>query len=222
MTRTHPARFARMLMCLSGTVVALGLGACGGDDSKQDTAPTSTPAAETPTTAPEESGGGGGGSSKGLTKPGTELAVGETAHVEFKPFSSSGGKTKSHPIDATVVKLEKGSIDDFENIDLDAKQKSSTPYYVTVRLEATDEAIPTKENDPDLQFDAIDDRMQEQGSVTFFGDFDRCVDKDAPKTLEPGDSYESCLTYLVPGGGSIEAVQWTGSDKYLSDGVVWK
>ena len=37
-------------------------------------------------------------------------------------------------VDATAVKIEKGSIDDFENISLDADQKASTPYYVTVKI----------------------------------------------------------------------------------------
>lgn len=70
--------------------------------------------------------------------------------------------------------------------------------------------------------DGIDDRGQEQSSVTFFGTFDRCDDTSAPNPMKPGDSYESCLTYLVPGGGSIASAQWTGSDEYLDKPVVWK
>jgi hypothetical protein len=59
-----------------------------------------------------------------------------------------------------------GSIDeDFKNVDLDAKDKQSTPYYVTVRIAAADKEVPVKD-DPDIRFDGIDDRGQEQGSVT--------------------------------------------------------
>ena len=47
------------------------------------------------------------------------------------------------------------------------------------------------EGDPDLKFGAVDDRGQEQGSVTFIGDFERCEDTDAPKPFTHGKSYGS-------------------------------
>jgi len=50
----------------------------------------------------------------------------------------------------------------------------------------------------------IDDRGQEQGSVTFIGTFERCDDTQVPRPFKRGSSYDSCLTYLIPGGGSID------------------
>jgi hypothetical protein len=93
-----------------------------------------------------------------------------------------------------------------------------------VKIENTGEEIPLgdMEGDPDLKFGAVDDRGQEQGSVTFIGDFERCEDTDAPKPFTQGKSYESCLTYLVGGDGSITEVRWKGSDEYIIKPVIWK
>lgn len=127
-------------------------------------------------------------------------------------------------VHATAEEIEKGSIDDFENISLDENQKASTPYYVTVKIENTGREIPLgdMEGDPDLKFGAIDDRGQEQPSITFIGDFERCEDTDAPKPFAKGKSYESCLAFLVGGDGSITEVRWKGSDKYILKPVAWK
>jgi hypothetical protein len=167
-------------------------------------------------------GGGGSTASGGLTEPGATLKLGETAHVTYKPLTATDEKNL-FKVDATAVKIEKGSIDDFKNISLDAEQKASTPYYVTVKIENTGKEIPLgdQEGDPDLKFGAVDDRGQEQGSITFIGDFERCEDTDAPKPFTEGKSYESCLAYLIGGDGSIDEVTWKGSDKYILDPVVW-
>jgi hypothetical protein len=204
-------------MTVLACVVIVG---CGGDDDDEAATPATTPAAETTTEADD---GGGATAGGGRTAPGTTLKVGETAHVTYKPLSATDEKNLFQ-VDATALKIEKGSIDDFENISLDADQKASTPYYVTVKIENTGAEIPLgdMEGDPDLKFAAVDDRGQEQTSITFIGDFERCEDTDAPKPFAKGKSYESCLAFLVGGDGSITEVRWKGSDKYILDPVVWK
>ena len=201
-------------------LVCVAMVGCGGDDDNDAGAPATTQTAEATTTTDS---GGGSSAGGGRTAPGTALAVGDTAHVTYKPLTALDDKNLFQ-VDATAEKIEKGSIDDFKNIDLDESQKASTPYYVTVKIENTGKEIPLgdQEGDPDLKFGAIDDRGQEQPSVTFIGDFDRCTDADAPKPFANGKSYESCLTYLVGGDGSIQKVQWKGSDKYILDPVEWK
>ena len=193
---------------------------CGGDDDDQAAAPAST---QTTATTTQSDSGGGASAGGGITAPGTTLKLGETAHVTYKPLTATDDKNL-FKVDATAEKIEKGSIDDFKNIDLDDQQKASTPYYVTVKIENTGREIPlgNTQGDPDLKFGAVDDRGQEQGSVTFIGDFERCEDTDAPKPFTKGKSYESCLTYLVGGDGSITDVRWSGSDEYILKPVVWK
>jgi hypothetical protein len=208
------------VMVLACVAVA---GCGGGDDDSATPAAQSADTTTTSTTTSSSDSGGGASAGGGLTAPGTSLTLGATAHVTYKPLTATDDKNL-FKVDATAEKIEKGSIDDFKNISLDDSQKNSTPYYVTVKIENTGKDIPLgdQQGDPDLKFGAIDDRGQEQGSITFIGDFNRCQDKDAPKPFAKGKSYESCLAFLVGGDGSIEKVQWKGSDKYILKPVEWK
>jgi hypothetical protein len=210
-----------MKIALAVTVLACFLMfGCGGDDDDDAAAPATTQTAET---TAETDDGGGASTGGGLTAPGTTLKLGETAHVTYKPLTATDDKNL-FKVDATAEKIEKGSVDDFKNISLDENQKNSTPYYVTVKIENTGKEIPLgdMEGDPDLKFGAMDDRGQEQPSITFIGDFERCEDTDAPKPFAQGKSYESCLAFLVGGDGSITEVRWKGSDKYILKPVAWK
>ena len=210
----------RIAWAMTLILVCAAIVGCGGDDDEEAAAPSETQAAET-TAATDD--GGGSSSAGGRTEPGATLKVGEVAHVTYKPLTAVDEKNLFE-VDATAVKIEEGSIDDFENIGLDEDKKASTPYYVTVKIENTGEEIPLgdMEGDPDLKFGAVDDRGQEQTSITFIGDFERCEDTDAPKPFTRGKSYESCLAFLVGGDGSITEVRWKGSDKYIIKPVVWK
>lgn len=199
----------RVALAIAALACAAMVG-CGGDDNDEGATPPATQ-----TTQTTEGGG--------RTEPGATLKLGETAHVTYKPLTATDEKNLFE-VDATAVEIEEGSIDDFKNVSLDEAQKASTPYYVTVRIENTGEEIPLgdTEGDPDLKFGAVDDRGQEQSSITFIGDFERCEDTDAPKPFTQGKSYESCLAFLVGGDGSITEVRWKGSDKYIIEPVVWK
>jgi hypothetical protein len=211
---------------LMAVLTCVVMASCGGDDDGGSGSATTatTEATQTTETTAQADEGGGSTAGGGRTEPGATLKLGETAHVTYKPLSATDDKNLFQ-VDATALKIEKGSLDeDFKNIELDESQKSSTPYYVTVKIENTGKEIPLgdTDGDPDLKFNAIDDRGQEQPSITFLGDFNRCEDTDAPKPFTKGKNYESCLAYLVGGDGSITQVQWGGSDKYILKPVVWK
>lgn len=161
-----------------------------------------------------------GGRSGSLTPPGTHLRTGQNATLGWVPPSdfSVTEAQKGYKLQIEVVSIEKGSADDLKNIQLDADQQGSTPYFVKVRIKAL-EAIPASVTDnPDATLDAIDDRGQQQGSVIFLGKFDRCDDADPPKPFGAGKSFETCLTYLMPGGGAITKMQW-GSGPSTGDSV---
>ena len=210
-------KITRSFAALACVGIGLGLAACGGGKSKQSSPPGTT-TATTPSITPSTSNSVTSGAK---TQPGAKLKVGQTAHVTFKPLNAPAASKKTYKLDVTVLKIEKGTIDDFKNVDLDAAQKKSTPYYVSVRVSNPGAEVPVKNDDPDIRFDGIDDRGQEQGSVTFFGTFERCDDTSAPAPFTTGKSYESCLTYLLPGGGSIQQVHWSGSDEYVLKPVSW-
>ena len=216
------SRAAALMACAS---LAIGLAACGGDDDDEEEAATPQPTTQPETTteaAPKPTTGG-------LTPPGTKLAFGESATVGWNPPSLSlEGSNKVIKLEVAVVSLEKGTQADLKDINLDPDQRRSTPYFLKVQLRNLGGTGP-REDDPDITFDAIDDRGQEQGSVTFIGDFPRCEDTEAPKPFSRGKEYESCLTYLVPGGGAIEEVRWRsgpaprdGVSEYFEKPIVWR
>jgi hypothetical protein len=218
------------LFAATAILACTALSACGGGGGKSSTAAstpatsstTSTTASTTTDTTTSTATTTTAATPAGSTPPGTNLKLGETAHVTLKPLSSGFDSKLRYKIDATVLSIEKGKKADFNNINLDAKQKASAAYYVRVKLaNSSTKPIPVKD-DPDVRFDGVDDRGQDQNNVIFIGGFDACDDKTAPKPFSKGKSYESCLVYLIPGGGSIKEVHWSGADEYYSKPVVWK
>jgi hypothetical protein len=211
-----------------GGVLSMGLAACGGSGTK--------PASTTNTAAPQQQQrqqqqqAAQPALSGGLTPPGAQLTFGKPAKVGWVPLTtvSSGGPRKTITLQVDVESIEKGTLDDFKNVQLDSEQKRATPYYVKVRV-ANLGTTPPAGNDPDVTFRAIDDRGQAQPSVTFLGTFARCDDKQPPKPFKQGASYESCLTYLMPAGGSITSVRWDDGpldgqavSPYFEKPIVWK
>ena len=154
----------------------------------------------------------------GLTPPGTHLGFGKDAIVGWVPQSETGlGAHKGIKLQVTVESIQKGTLADFRNVDLDAKEKKDTPYYVTLRLTALQNASVPQDSDPAITFTAIDDRGQSQESITFLGTFQRCDEVSAPKSLVTGKSYSTCMTYLIPGGGSIQSVKWDSGPSAAND-----
>jgi len=200
--------------------VAMGLVACGYDSDDSEAEKTSTEGTAATAPAPASKGG--------YTPPGTKLAVGQTATVGWAaPTLSLKTPGKVIKLQVTVVSLEKGTDADLKGIDLNADQRGSTPYFLKVKVQNLGAKAPPSD-EPDLGFDAFDDRRQEQGSVTFIGDFPRCEDNRKPEPFTRGKSYESCLTYLVP-GGSIKEVRWNdgpaepnGVSEYYEKPIVWR
>lgn len=225
----------RIAALIAAGALSVGMAACGSSDDNGGGSTTASPAAAdttgsatteatktTETTAAKMSNGG-------LTPPGAKLGFGDTATVAWIPpsrFSAAGGQ-QGYRLEVTVKGIDRGTLEDFKNIDLDADQKRSTPYYVSVSIKALED-VKVGSDDPDVALKAIDDRGQEQGEVIFFGDFDRCDDADVPRPFTSGKSFDSCLTYLVPGGGSIDEVRWNDGPSrknavspYFEKPIVW-
>jgi hypothetical protein len=207
-------RGAGIVLATAG--LAAGLAACGSSSSSssQAAAPaTSTPAA-TPASTPASTSAPKTASASGPAAPGTKFAVGSSATVKYTPLSHATPST----LKVTVQSLEKGTLDDFKGIDLDASQKAATPVYVKVKVtnlgpgkidaDATSAAI-----------EGVDSTGNTAQSVTFIGTFPKCPDHQSTTQMPSGSSYDSCLTFLVPGG--ISKVAYTGTDAYINSPVTW-
>ncbi|MGZ4186280.1 MAG: hypothetical protein ACXVFA_13120 [Solirubrobacteraceae bacterium] len=208
-------RGAGVVLATAG--LAAGLAACGGSSSSsssQAPAPAApTPAASTPasSSAPASSKTSSG---SGPAAPGTKLAIGTSATVRYTPLSHATPST----LKVTVQSLQKGTLDDFKGIQLDATQKAATPVYVkvkvtnlgpgTIDVDATSAAI-----------EGIDSTGNTAQSVTFIGTFPRCPDHQSTTQMPSGSSFNNCLTFLVPGG--INKIAYTGTDAYINSPVTW-
>ena len=218
-------------------VAVPGLAACSGTSSGSSPASPSSSAAagtnspaQSPASSQPAQGQGQTAGSGSLTPPGTHLALGGPATVGWVPPSQDlgTGAHKGIKLQVTVVSIQKGTMADFRNVELNGNQRSSTPYYVQLRVTALSNATVPKDSDPAVTFTAIDDRGQEQQSITFLGTFSRCDDPTPPKQLVSGKTYQSCLAYLIPGGGSIQKVQWDNGPAaanevtpYFDRPIVW-
>jgi hypothetical protein len=211
---------------LASVAITAGVASCGGSDasSTASAAPagTTSPAASSPASSTPATTGKTPGvdesPSPGTTAPGTTLKLGQPAVLDYKD-SSSG---KSGIITLTVKSITKASIGDFKNMDLDAKDKTSTPYYIQMSVKNTGKT-DLSGADPQTIVDGLDDRGQEQSALIVIGTFDSCNGDTTPKTFGPGASYNACEPYLVPGGGSLKGAEWTVYDPVTNKlNVDWK
>jgi hypothetical protein len=179
--------------------------------STTSAAPASTTSAAAAPTAP---------ATGATAKPGTALAPGQTATVGFDTTTKTGANGPSYKVAVTVLSIKKGSLKDFNGIQLNATEKASTPYYAKVKItNLSPKAFSTESDDPAISVEGVDTTGDTDTSVTFFGTFPPCNDVDTPNPFKPGQSVETCLTYLVPGG--ITKVAYTGTSAYETSPVTW-
>ncbi len=157
----------------------------------------------------------------GTTAPGTTLALGAPALVDYKP----GVKTNSptYRLQLSVLGIAKGAQADLNGVELEKAQQSKTPYYVKLRVTNVGSGnASAEEGVPAAGFQAIDDRGQQGQELTVLGTFRPCESGTQPKQFTRGVTYQTCVVFMVGGGGSIVKDEWTGSvDAYTEKPIVW-
>jgi hypothetical protein len=209
---------------LAAAALATGVAACGGSSSSSSATKTAAPATSSSasTTASTSAAAStttttSGSSSGGTAAPGTKLSVGQTAKVPFTPAGSTD-KSKASKLEVTVESFDKGSLSDFNGIQLDANEKASTPVYVKVHVTNLGPA-PIDVDSSAAAIEGVDNTGNNQSSVTFIGTFPKCPDAASTKPIATGKSYDDCLTFLVPGG--IKKVSYNGTNDYIDSPVTW-
>jgi hypothetical protein len=209
---------------LAAAALATGVAACGGSSSSSTASQTAAPATSSSasTTASTSAAAStttstSASSSGGTAAPGTKLSVGQTAKVPFTPAGSTD-KSKASNLQVTVQSFDKGSLSDFNGIQLDANEKASTPVYVKVHVTNLGPA-PIDVDSSAAAIEGVDNTGNNQSSVTFIGDFPKCPDTASSKPMAAGKSYDDCLTFLVPGG--ITKVSYNGTSDYIDSPVTW-
>jgi hypothetical protein len=222
--RASAARRDNWATVLAATV-GLALVGCGGGGT-HSAATQSTPSATTPastsTGAGETTASPTGAQAGGATAPGTNLAPGTPALVDYKPGANANSPT--YHLQVTVVNMQKGTKAELAGVELEKAQQELTPYYVKLRIRNEGAGNASAEDGvPSASFQAIDDRGQQGQELTVLGNFRPCESGTQPKSFTRGVTYQSCEIFLVGSGGTIVKEEWTGSaDAYTEKPIVWK
>jgi hypothetical protein len=219
-------RGRRLYLSILIGAATLGAVGCGSSSSSSTTASTASTATTTPATTPATTATTTStattteSSQSGVTPPSASLSIGATATVPYAPVGEEGAGKPTFKLQYTVLSITKGSLSDFNGIKLEAVQKASTPDYVKVKITNVGPGnADAKEVNPSIDINGVDSTGETQQSVTFLGDFPKCEDKEAPKPFTTGKSYETCLTFLIPGG--ISKAAYTGGEAYDTTPIIW-
>jgi hypothetical protein len=218
--RHHIRAFA--LVVAAGLALAVsGCGSSGGSSSSSTPAAPATTSASTPSTTASSSSSASAGSG-GTTAAGTKLSEGATALVDYKPGDEP--KSPTYRLQISVLSIKQGSKADLNGVELEKAQQGQTPYYVTLKIrnEGAGNAS-AEEGAPAAAFQATDDRGEQGQELSVIGNFRPCESGTQPKQFTKGVTYQTCVIYMVGGGGSIVNEKWTGSgDAYSENPIVWK
>lgn len=219
-----PIRPFALAAALGLGLAVSGCGSSGGSSSSSNAAApaTTSTSASTPSTTASSSSSASAGSG-GTTAAGTTLAEGATALVDYQPGDEPHSPT--FRLQISVQSIKKGSKADLNGVELEKAQQGQTPYYVTLKIrnEGSGNAS-AEEGDPAAAFQATDDRGEEGQELSVIGNFRPCESGTQPKQFTKGVTYQTCVIYMVGGGGSIVSEKWTGSggDAYSENPIVWK
>jgi hypothetical protein len=200
---------------------AIGCGSSGSTHSNSTTTAAATTASSSSTESTTSSSTAAKAGAGGTTAPGSTLALGAPALVDYKP----GVKTNSptYRLRVSVLGIAKGAQADLNGVELEKAQQSKTPYYVRLRVTNVGSGnASAEEGVPAAAFQAIDDRGQQGQELTVLGNFRPCESGTQPKQFTRGVTYQTCEVFMVGGGGSIVKDEWTGSvDAYTEKPIVW-
>jgi hypothetical protein len=187
----------RALVVVTGLGLALtgcsGTGAAAGKPSPSPSPYPSTTVSVAPSTK--------------LSAQGTKLRFGQTASVIFEPTQKRGTTLK-----LTVLRAAKGSIKDFSHFILDDPYKrKANYYYVHVKVKNTGKdnvgGVPV----PLWGVNADNVLLP---AVNFTTAFKKCPSKQLPAKFGKGASFRTCLVYLSPDHGTLDAVSFRPDQKF--------
>lgn len=184
------------------TVAVLGLLAlsgCTGPESSDD-APKPSPTTVATTL------------DDGTTAPGTALKLGDVAKVRY-----SAKAEKSSLIALKVTSIRRGKISALDDFDLDAKDKKSNVYYVTVtvkNLGATDLS-----GQPITLYGKVSAGLVVP-PVEFGSTFKPCDYQPLPKGFKKSQRANVCIVMLAPKKGTVKAVEFRAADN--AEPISWR
>ncbi len=204
----------RRLAVLAGAAVLL-LGACSGPsdgsgDDSGDSSPSTGGSASSPTPVATDDPTDGFPppylpvpDGVVLTDQGSELGVGESAVVAWKPAKGEVGV-----VDLTVRKLQRAPIEALADWQLDEAGQKSSLFYVTVSVKNVGEQDLAGLRIPLYAASGPTTLVEANAFKT---EFKPCRSPALPEPFEAGDRTTACLVYLVPAHGRLTSVTFRPS-----------
>lgn len=148
-----------------------------------------------------------------ITEGGTTLDLGTAASVVYRVEERAASA-----ITVTVEKVDEGDIKkDFTFFSLDDDAKSSTPYYVRLKVR--------NEGPSGLGGVSVPVLAHSRSNTVFpaselIGEFEPCPGPALPKSFLKGSTAELCLVFLLPEGEEMATIDLqTGSE---ADAIRWR
>ncbi|NUR09774.1 MAG: hypothetical protein HOQ22_02215 [Nocardioidaceae bacterium] len=200
----------RSLLVLAAvtTAAALALSGCSGSADGGGAASAGTSGSESASSSsPSPSSTVSVPSDVDLTAEGSKLSFKQPANVIFEPTQNRGSVLRLN-----VASVRKGSLDDFKGFILDDRYKRNADYFyatVTVRNVGQGDvggvAVPLW---------GVSSANTLLPAVNFTTTFAKCPSKKLPATFGPGDTLSTCLVYLSPNQGSLDAISYRPSQEF--------
>ena len=203
---TFPLRPLSVVAAL--VTAALALSGCGGTAGKPHAAaaqPTRSPSVALPTQDVSVPAG------VKITPPGTKLSFGETATVAYEP-----NPKRKTVLQLAVTRVQRAHISDLSAYVLDKRARSSTPYYVDVRVRNAGSGDVGHTDVPVWLVDQADTLIHSSG---FTNRFSACPSTTLPAKFGPGARTQTCLLYLVPDHGRFTAMSFRPLQAYAP--ITW-
>ncbi len=211
-------RRSALSLAVLTTASALVLAGCSSDSGDKSAAKgsSSSPSAEVSspgaTASPTASSTVAVPEGAELSDQGSKLSYGDTATVIYEPSAGKGTV-----LQLTVKGVRKGSLADFKGFILDDSYKrKASYYYATVQVKNLGEgdvggvAVPLW---------GVNKANTLLPAVNFTTSFKPCPSKPLPKKFPQGATLSTCLVYLSPDRGTLEAVSYRPSQEF--NPIIW-
>jgi hypothetical protein len=208
-TRTRP--LTRLVALALATTLSAAACSSGSDDPGAERSAATSPSAS-PTVSPTADVSVPPGVE--LTAQGTDLGFGDSATVVFE-----ADQEKATVLELTVEQARQGSFEDFKGFILDDPYKKNANYYY---VQVSVENVGTEDvGGSPIPLWGVNGENTLLPAVNFTTEFKQCASTPLPEEFAPGDTVDTCLVYLSPEHGELEAlsfrpdqafdpIEWTG------------
>lgn len=205
----RPALSLAVLTTASALVLAGCSSDSGGTSATKDSSSTSSADASSPgaTASPSASSTVAVPDTAAVTDQGSKLSYGDSGTVIYEPTAGKGTVLR-----LTVKAVRKGTLADFKGFILDDsyKQKASY-YYATVQVKNVGKGDVGGVGVPLWGVNKANTLLP---AVNFTTGFKPCPSKPLPKRFAAGATLSTCLVYLSPDHGTLEAVSYRPSQEF--------